>query len=510
MWLKGKVFYKFLNFRLNLYMITLIFFICSPAISCNTKQITDAYLLLLAKEKLPKSLLLSVSPDEIAMITNQEIKALLNLHGATQINIYKSTNGKLTLKKVGGLDLDIVLKKFITDMSSSYFNNFIISKDGIFFFASDIGAKALPHCYSQIFYKKSFEEKKYHIFSKRNSLEENKLRLTKDRIVTHLFSSNQNFEPSESTIILNLQGSRDLLSLRKKINNLRQKNRRYEKIIIKPQRFGVQLSEIEIPLSAYDRALYFKDENELFYSTTFKASKNPKLTKSSKTQHKMHLELRDDTSIFNIGSSIDINEYLSSNITFQYESDKLDISELQLKFKDFNKGELLNVSKLGKFSPHDAGILLNTNKLNIENDALIKGAIYFGLKPGCEKCIKNAALVGLEKYNEMLDGYTKANFMLQNKINRSDKILELSFKKKLAHEKYLNLSTQYNIGTQMANISARLNISLDSINTTGVVSYKSSFQENISNWLDNSSNGLLENTTGFLKRNWQSYVNFNQ
>ena len=68
----------------------------------------------------------------------------------------------------------------------------------------------------------------------------------------------------------------------------------------------------------------------------------------------------------------------------------LDIKNFkELKFKDFNKDQLLNVSKLGKFSPHDAGILLNTNKLNIENDTLIKGAIYFGLKPGCEKCIKN-------------------------------------------------------------------------------------------------------------------------
>ena len=98
-----------------------------------------------------------------------------------------------------------------------------------------------------------------------------------------MLNSDDNFESSSNTIGLNLSAHENHQHLAQKIRTYRKTNANADNLVIKVQRAGLQLGEMQIPISAYDRTQKFKDGNELFYSTTFKTSKNPKLIKICQT-----------------------------------------------------------------------------------------------------------------------------------------------------------------------------------------------------------------------------------
>ena len=72
---------------------------------------------------------------------------------------------------------------------------------------------------------------------------------------------------ADKIIKLNLIAHENDKDLASKVRESQQTNPAAKYLIIKPQRAGMQTSEMHIPISAYNRTLKFKDENELFYST---------------------------------------------------------------------------------------------------------------------------------------------------------------------------------------------------------------------------------------------------
>jgi len=294
--------------------------------------------------------------------------------------------------------------------------------------------------------------------------------------------------------------------LAKKIQTARTVNKTAHRLIIKPERAGLQISEIQIPLSAYDRAIKYKDENELFYSTIFKVSKYPRLV-SPDNYYSIDIDLKADQKILEISSKHYLTSSLNSDIGFEYGNSKLEISRLNMGFKQLSRQKFLNSYQFGRFTPSNTGILINTSKLT-KSDSLINAIAFISLKPECEDCMLNALTLGYEQYSQKLEGYARLNLLFSNFKQRTDTTFELVIQKQLNNKNKLIISAQYEVDTKNPNVFAKLVFPLNSNQGIGSIAYTPVKKEFISNWVDNTSNALLENTPSFLKRNWNSYFNF--
>lgn len=442
------------------------------------------------------------------MITDKNLQHNNNLTGSKNVNIYQQKSGRLILQAITSINLNSTLLNFFDDLASFDFNFALVSHDGIFVFVDRLNSDNIPKCHSKVFQPgiSSFLIVEMHPETKTN--ESNKSTSKKNKIISKLLTSEYETINVKNEINLTLSTTKNYTSIAKEIHSLRKNNILANKIIIKPHRAGVQMSELQFPISAYDRSLKYKDENELFYSTIFRASKSPKLMPPNQFHH-IELGLKADHKFVNIGSKYKVTESLSSDIGLSYSDAKLNISRLHMGFQQFSGKRSLNSYQLGRFSPLNSGFLFNTNKLN-KNEGLINGSAYLNLQTNCRDCILNALAIGYEQYSTKIDGYTRLNLLLHNFKQRSETTFELSIRKHLNKNNRLILSSKYALDTKKLNVTAKLVFPLNSIQGKGTISYTPIEKELISNWVYETSSALIENTPSFLKRNWKNYINFNR
>jgi len=491
-------------FRLSLYFI--LAFSSSPINSCEIKQIKEAHSFYLTKLKLPKNSLLSVSQNEVSIIMGKEIRKQMALTGSNEVKIYQNISNRLVLKAITKIDINQTTLNLLNNLGSPNIQHAIVSQSGVFVFVNKLSPPDLTSCYTKIFYPSSSSKKYYHSFSNTSKKNIENLIFTKNLIISNLLNSNEDFDNFESIISLNLKAHESYKHLAQKIRNHRKTNATAENLVIRPQRAGLQMSEMQIPISAYDRTQKFKDENELFYSTVFKVSKNPKIINFMPT-YSFDFGIKENQEYLNINSKFNITEGLNSNIGFKYNNSKLNLNKLNLDFLRLNSENILNSYHFGRFSQLNTGLLFNTQKLN-KNESLINLVAYLSLHPDCNRCIRKGLSVGFEQYLTKVDGYTRANLIFQNFKQRSETTLELLLRKPLTNKKQLIIATQYDLANKSPNVFVKLIFPLNSTNKTGSVSYMPKDKDFISNWANDTNRGLLENTPGFLKRNWKNYISF--
>ena len=117
-------------------------------------------------------------------------------------------------------------------------------------------------------------------------------------------------------------------------------------------------------------------------------------------------------------------------------------------------------------------------------------------------------MFGFERYNETIEGYTRANILVQNQKTKFQKILKLSLNKRLNDHKQFIFSSQYEFNSKSPSLSMKIKIPFYTSNMSGSISATSLEDELISDWTGKFNNSLLDTTTGFLKRNWRNYIQF--
>ena len=496
-------------FRLCLFLAPI--FIGSPINSCDIKNITDAHLSFLTKLKLPENSLLSIEKNKISIITSKETRAQINATGSEELKIYHNKSDRLVLKGIINSDLDLNHINFTGKPKLSNITHTFISQNGVFIIVGKLNPNEMPSCYTELFYPSNSSKVYYNKLSTAVRINNENQTLTKNLIISKLLNSNHNFDYADNIIKLNLMAHENDKNLAKKVRESQQTNPVAKYLIIKPQRAGMQTSEMHIPISAYNRTLKFKDENELFYSTIFQSSKHPRLLKSE-PHYNFDIGIKNNERYLGIGSKFNITENFDSNIELKYSNSKLDVSKLNLGVRKFASNQMLYSSNLGRLSKLNTGLLFNLYKLSEKKEVLINAATYLALDSTCDICIRNGISVGFEQYSKKLDGYTRVNLLHQNFKTQSETTLAISLRKKFISQNQIVITTQYNLTDNSPNIFAKLtfplNLSKVKINSIGSISYQSHKKELISNWSQDTNEALLENTPGFLKRNWKNYINF--
>lgn len=494
------------NIFFRLFLGLLVLFISTPIYSCDTKDMINTHSNLLKNLNLPKNSLLSIVQNDVSIITDKETKSNNISTGPNKFKVFQNTSNQRVLKRIIEADFSLTNVKLLNLSQLSYVKETIVSKDGVFIFIDKLRPIDMPYCYTEIFYPKNNSKIYYDSFSHITKYEG----LTKNLIISQLFSPNYTFDKLKNTIIVNLNEYENHNDLAQKIYRARQLNKFAKKLIIKPQTKGLQISEINIPITAYDRTLGFKDPNELFYTSAFEKSKSPNLIKSA-TIYNIDLGLKKDEAFLKVGSKTNITDNLNSNIELEYVGSNLIISKLQFGLKKFNNPHLLSTSQVGRFSKENNGILLTTYKLNELDENLMNARIYFDLNSNCHNCIQNGISFGYEKYSRNFDGYLKANLAIQNYSKKSETTLEFLLRKQLREKNQFRLSAQYNLTNKSSSISTKITFPLGTIRSRSLGSISYSYRENelISNWSQDISKALLDNTPSFLKRNWKNYINFN-
>lgn len=491
-------------------VVTIFLSFSSHIYACNINEIKIAHVSFLEEIGLPKNSLLSISKGKISVISDRPLKNELKLHGSKKITLYEIQNGKLILKGIKQTNLNPTLINFLNKSITFSLYRFIISKDGIFI-VND-GTKKDPNykdCEEKLIYFNQ-QSRKYSYHTAKSEIEHNgNNEFNEISFLSELLNSDYNDPKLENIITLKLQDHQNSKDLINKINKKRQANTAASTIIIKPARSGLQLSEIHVPISAYARAYKFKDENELFYSSSFITSKNPKLIKS-KSRINFDLGWKNKNNFLKIDSDFGISKSLNSHLEIEYQNSNLNISKLHISYREFSRKHLLTSGNLGKFSKKNTGLLLNIQKLNAKKESSMNTAAYLNLNSNCGECIKMGVLIGFEKYNRILKGYTTTNFFFQNLKTKTEKIIEMSFTKRLNNSKQLTVSSDYEFNTKSPSISMKIKFPFNSNKNFSTVSYASKEKELISNWTAKVNHPLLDNTPMSLKRNWRDYINFNQ
>ena len=165
------------------------------------------------------------------------------------------------MKGTINLNLDINHINLTEKPKLSNITHTFISQNGVFIIVSKLNPNEMPSCFTELFYPNNSAKLYYNNFSTAGGANNENQTLTKNLIISNLLNSNHNFNYADNIIKLNLMAQENDKDLTKKIMESQQTNPVAKYLIIKPQRAGMQTSEMHIPISAYNRTLKFKDEN---------------------------------------------------------------------------------------------------------------------------------------------------------------------------------------------------------------------------------------------------------
>lgn len=492
---------KFL-FSLPVFLL----FINSQTIACEVDKITKAHVSFLNEINFPINTLLIISKNELSIISDKPIINNLKSIGQNDLQLYQYKNGKLILKGISRTNLNPTLINFLNNIAS-HPELVVINKSGVFVLENKKKkGNGFENCYTNLYHPK-LNDGRYKYFPTKPKIQNARsFGVSRISIISHFLNIGLNNSNSEDAITLKLNENVNSADLMKKIKEKRQTNLLASTLILKSQSNGLQISEVQIPISAYDRTRKFKDENELFYSSSFITSKNPKLIKST-TKFNIDLGWNRKNTFLQVGTNFDISQNLSSNVELDYRNSNLNISKLHIGYKQLNNN-LLSSSHMGKFSRNNKGLLLNIQKLNDKKDNSFNTSVYFDFNADCTTCLRNGLMFGFERYNETIEGYTRANILVQNQKTKFQKILKLSLNKRLNDHKQFIFSSQYEFNSKSPSLSMKIKIPFYTSNMSGSISATSLEDELISDWTGKFNNSLLDTTTGFLKRNWRNYIQF--
>ena len=197
--------------------------------------------------------------------------------GLKDIQLYYFSSKVPVLTKIIYTD---VIPKYIETLRSLNMNEIIVSKHGVFTFNDVSKINGDFSCAETMFYLNQVSTDGYLDLSHYALKETESAILTKNEIISRLLNNENIFQRLNKEIKLTFNSHETAFEFDKRLTNVRKMQKSANTLKIKHERLGLQLSEVQIPLSAYDRAREFKDENELFHTAIFKTSKNPKLSTS--------------------------------------------------------------------------------------------------------------------------------------------------------------------------------------------------------------------------------------